>query len=53
MLSKNINFKNFNYKLNNKKNKKELKNILSEKNEILKSLTPAYKYSYKKNQTYT
>ena len=49
MLSKNINFKNFNYKLNNKKNKKELKNILSEKNEILKSLTPAYKYSYKKN----
>ena len=49
MLSKNINFKNFNYKFNNKKIKKELKNILSEKNEILKSLTPAYQYSYKKN----
>ena len=46
MLTKNINFKNFNKKFNNKKLKKYLKNILSENNEILKSLTPKYKYQY-------
>mgnify|MGYP006145852187 CR=1 FL=1 len=46
MLTKNINFKNFNKKFNNKKLKKHLKNILSENNEILKSLTPKYKYQY-------
>jgi len=36
MFSKNINFKNFSHKFNNKKIKKDLKNILSEDNEILK-----------------
>ena len=46
MLTKNINFKNFNKKFNNKKLKKYLKNILSENNEILKSLTSNYKYQY-------
>ena len=48
MLSKNINFKNFKHKLNNKKIKKDLNNILSEENEILKSLKPNYKYQYNK-----
>ena len=45
MLTKNINFKNFNKKFNNKKLKKHLKNILSENNEILKSLTPIIQIS--------
>ena len=44
MLSKNIKFKNFNFKFNNKKIKKDLSSLLSEDNEILKSLTPEYKY---------
>ena len=48
MLSKNIKFKNFNHKLNNKKIKKDLKSILNENNEILKSLTTDYKYKYNK-----
>jgi len=46
MLSKNINFKSFNKKFNNKKLKKYLKEILGENNEVLKSLTPTYKYQY-------
>ena len=49
MLSKNIHFKNFNFKFNNKKIKKELKIILNENNETLKSLTPGYKYQYNKS----
>ena len=48
MLSKNINFKSFKYKTNNQKIKKDLKNIIIENNEILKSLTPIYKYQYSK-----
>jgi len=48
MLSQNIKFKSFNHKLNNKKIKKDLRNILSENNEIIKSLTPDYKYKYNK-----
>ena len=48
MLSKNIKFRSFNHKLNNKKIKRDLKNILTENNEILKSLTPDYKYKYNK-----
>ena len=48
MLSKNIKFKNFNFKFNNKKIKKDLSSLLSEDNEILKSLTPEYKYRYGK-----
>ena len=46
MFSKNINFKNFNNKFDNKKIRKDLKNLLSEDSEILKSLTPVYKYQY-------
>ena len=49
MLSKNIHFKNFNFKFNNKKIKKVLKIILNENNETLKSLTPGYKYQYNKS----
>jgi len=49
MFSKNINFKAFNYKPVNKKLKKHFSEILSKNNEILKSLTPNYKYNYSKN----
>ena len=48
MLSKNIKFKNFNFKFNNKKIKKDLKDLLSDDNEIIKSLKPTYKYQYNK-----
>ena len=48
MLSKNIKFKNFNFKFNGKVIKKDLKKLLSEDNEIIKSLKPDYKYSYSK-----
>ena len=48
MLSRNIKFKNFDQKLNNKKIKKDLKKLLGENNEILRSLTPTYKYKYNK-----
>ena len=48
MFSKNINFKAFNYKPVNKKLKKHFSEILSKNNEILKSLTPNYKYNYSK-----
>ena len=40
MLTKNINFKDFQYKKNNKKIKKDLKIFLREKTEICKSLSP-------------
>ena len=49
MFSKNIDFKNFNHKFDNKKIRKDLKSILVEDNEVLKSLTPTYKYQYNKN----
>ena len=39
MLTKNINFKNFKSKKKNKKIKKDLANLLVEKNIILKSLS--------------
>jgi len=48
MLTKNINFKNFKFKKNNNKIKKSLKIILSENNEILKSLSVGYKNNYNK-----
>ena len=48
MLSKNIRLKNFNFKINNSRIKKNLKNLLSEDNEILNSLRPTYKYRYDK-----
>ena len=46
MLTKNINFKNFKSKKKNKKIKKDLSNLLIEKNIILKSLSEKYKYNY-------
>jgi glucose-6-phosphate isomerase len=46
MLTKNINFKDFQYKKNNKKIKDDLKIFLKEKTEIYKSLSPNYKNSY-------
>ena len=48
MLTKNINFKNFKLKKNNKKIRKDLGNLLDESNEILKSLSSRYKNSYDK-----
>jgi len=49
MLSRNINFKSFDQKPNNQKIKKDLKSVLGQNNEILKSLTKTYKYKYNKN----
>ena len=49
MLTKNINFKNFKLKKNNKKIEKDFRNLLGESNEILKSLSSYYKNSYHKN----
>tara|TARA_B110000027_G_scaffold127317_1_gene146530 strand:+ start:1942 stop:3099 length:1158 start_codon:yes stop_codon:yes gene_type:complete len=48
MLTRYIDFKNFNLKKNNKKIKKDLKNLLKENNTILKSLSPNYKNNYSK-----
>jgi len=48
MLTKNIEFKNFKIASINKKIKKDLKNLLKIKSEVLKSLTPSYSYSYSK-----
>ena len=49
MLSKNINYKDFKFKTKNKKIKKYFTDILNENNEIVKSLTPNFKYQYSKN----
>jgi glucose-6-phosphate isomerase len=46
MLTKNINFKNFKLKKYNNKIKNDLDIVLKENNEVLKSLSPAYKNSY-------
>ena len=48
MLTKNISFKNFKSKNNNKKIKKDLKHLLRENNEVLKSLNVGYKKNYNK-----
>ena len=48
MLTKNINFKNFKVKKNYIKVKKDLKKLLSENNEVLKSLSKDYKNNYNK-----
>ena len=48
MLTKNIEFKNFKIVSINKKIKKDFKNLLNIKSEVLKSLTPSYSYSYSK-----
>ena len=49
MLTKNIFFKNFNLKKKNSKVRKNLYDILNEKNQILFSLSKNYKYSYFKS----
>ena len=46
MLTKNINFKNFNSKKSNIKIKKDLKFLLKENNAVLESLNSSYKNSY-------
>jgi glucose-6-phosphate isomerase len=48
MLTKNINFINFQHKKNNKKIKKDLKVFIKENTEIYKSLSPEYKNNYNK-----
>ena len=48
MLTKNIKFKNFKIKKNSKKIKKDLKNILLNRNAVLDSLSTNYKSSYNK-----
>jgi glucose-6-phosphate isomerase len=48
MLTKNIKFKNFLIKNKIKNISKKLKSLLSENNEILKTLSVRYKYSYSK-----
>ena len=47
MLTKNINFKNFKYKKNNKNILKLFDNLIKENNDILKSLSNDYKDSFK------
>tara|TARA_B110000971_G_C19992108_1_gene492451 strand:+ start:93 stop:1250 length:1158 start_codon:yes stop_codon:yes gene_type:complete len=48
MLTKNINFKNFKLKSKNKSLLKNLKILLKENNQIIKSLSPFYKNNYNK-----
>ena len=48
MLTKNIEFKNFKIVSINKNIKRDFKNLLNSKSEVLKSLTPSYCYSYSK-----
>jgi glucose-6-phosphate isomerase len=49
MLTKNINLKNLNFLRNNEKIKKDLKKLLSENNQIIKSLGPKYKNNFNKS----
>ena len=49
MITKNINFKNFQIKINLLKVKKDLKLLLKENNTVLKSLSTSYKNTYKVN----
>jgi len=48
MLTKNINFKNYNLKKINKRTRLDLKKLLKEKNTILESLSTNYKNNYSK-----
>ncbi len=48
MLTTNIRFKNFKFKKDNKRIKKDFKLLLSEKNNVIESLTNYYKYNFKK-----
>ena len=52
MLTRNIKFKNFKLKSKNLKFKKDLKILLSKKNELFKSLTSSYDYSYSNKLVY-
>ena len=48
MLTKSIDFKNFEIKKNTQKIKKKLKKLLQENNEVIRSLRKTYKNSYNK-----
>jgi len=48
MLTRNIDFKNFKIKKSPQKVKRELKKLLKENNEIIKSLRKTYKNPYNK-----
>ena len=50
MLTPRINFTNFKIKINNLRIKKELKNLLQQNSEIIKSLGLNYSYSYNKTK---
>ena len=50
MLTSKIFLRNFNFKIKNKKVKKNLSSILKEKNHVLKSLSKNYKDSYTKKK---
>ena len=48
MLTRSIDFKNFEIKKNTQKIKKKLKKLLQENNEVIRSLRKTYKNSYNK-----
>ena len=48
-ITKNIDFNNFKNKVNQKSVYKNFKLLIKNKNEIINSLTPEYKYRYSKN----
>ena len=48
-ITKNIDFNNFKNKVNQKNVYKNFKLLIKNKNEIINSLTPEYKYRYSKN----
>ena len=50
MITKNVSFKNFKKKKRNKNLKKYLKQLIINKNEVIKSLTNNYKYSFTKQK---
>ena len=50
MITKNFSFKNFQVKKNNKSLRKYFKQLIVSKNEIIKSLTSNYNYSYTKQK---
>ena len=50
ILTKNISFKNFPHKKINPVVKTKFESIIQEKNEVLKSLTKEYTYSYSKKK---
>ena len=50
MITKNFSFKNFQRKKNNRSLRKYFKQLIVSKNEIIKSLTSNYNYSYTKQK---